>query len=230
MVQFFEGWRTLTARLEMGDLTALTQLVGYKLYAMFDEARFPENLPISDRELMRRTGIKSTRTIFEARRRLKNAGLIDFKVQKGKETVYRLCLAGETVGKQLVNSCQTPKENSYIRARAPNPCPPVSSSSSARARASEPTGVDELADFWTELQGGRLTFEHLSELERLIDRHGVDWVKAAMREASDANGNRYGLSFKLFRAVVNRRLKPKEVKANGYRYHAPTDDFDFAAD
>lgn len=221
-------------------LSGSDQLIYLHLFNKFNRAHWTETISVRDAELLELCRLYDTNgkpssinIIRNAKSRLKAKGFIDFTAGKGnKPTEYRL-IPLHPVDTPVDTPADTPVDtsaNSYIRVREDVPDVKTLSSSSARARASEPTGVDELADFWTELQGGRLTFEHLSELERLIDRHGVDWVKAAMREASDANGNRYGLSFKLFRAVVNRRLKPKEVKANGYRYHAPTDDFDFAAD
>lgn len=208
-MEFFDGWKTLNTCFDNGDLTALTQLIGYKIYAIFDEHRFPESLSISDRELMSRTNIKSTRTIVEARRRLKNAGLIDFDSRQGKGTIYRLTMkqsgnSKETVSKQLVNSEETVSVNPINACATPIPLTLISSSS-ARARE-----IDEAQEHWKLKKGGRLSFEHLSELQVLIDKYGLDWLKNRMTEASDANGNSYGLSMKFFRAFIKRYLKGGE--------------------
>ena len=87
-MKFFDYWFALNTRFDEGDLTAQTQLVGYKLFAIFNERKFPEWLPLTDRELMSRTNIKSGQTIVEARRQLKNAGLIDFTTAKARPTRY----------------------------------------------------------------------------------------------------------------------------------------------
>ena len=84
---FFDGWRALNTCLDASDLTAPTQLVAYKLFVIFNERRFPESLLVSDRELLSRTNLKSTKTIFESRRQLKNAGIFDFTAEQGK-TVF----------------------------------------------------------------------------------------------------------------------------------------------
>lgn len=77
-----------------------------------------------------------------------------------------------------------------------------------------PTPLDEVEDYWSRtLKGGRLSIEHLSEIQALIDKHGVDWVKEAMRDASDANGN--GLNMRLFRGVIRRKLNPVKPALKG---------------
>ena len=132
-MKFFDYWKALNARFDEGDLPAMTQLVGYKLLAIFNERMFPSSLAISDRELMERTGIPSGHTIVDARRRLKNAGLIDCDTRQGKTTRYRLTMqhrgssegaVGEqlgssegAVGEQLGSSEGAVKSSSYIRAR-----------------------------------------------------------------------------------------------------------------
>ena len=90
-MNFFDSWFAFNTCFDQENLTALTQLVGYKLLAVDNELQHPESFLLSDRELMSRTNIKSGQTIVEARRQLKNAGLIDFKAGKGtKPTRYTI--------------------------------------------------------------------------------------------------------------------------------------------
>lgn len=86
---FFDIWQTLNSRFDEGDLPAHAQLVGYKLLAASTESVSPSSFSLSDRELQSRTQIKSTQTIVDARRRLKNAGLIDFQTHKARATQYQ---------------------------------------------------------------------------------------------------------------------------------------------
>ena len=90
MRTFFDSWGAFNSCFDKGNFAALTQLVGYKLLAVDNELKHPESFLLTDRELMSRTGIKSGQTIVEARRQLKNAGLIDFKTAKAKPTRYWL--------------------------------------------------------------------------------------------------------------------------------------------
>lgn len=219
-MEFFDGWKTLNTRFDSGDLTALTQLVGYKIFRIFDEHRFPDSLPISDRELMSRTNIQSARTIVEARRRLKNAGLIDFDTSHGI-TRYRLIQVSnrEAVSKQLVSSEEAAEADSYIRARDPyTPKPTYKTTTTTTAHACE-----KAQEYWVKIHGGRLTFEHLSEIQSLIEAHGLDWVINAMKEASDVYGGQYGVNMKLFRSVVKKILQPKGGgELDNCHYERPT--------
>lgn len=66
--------------------------------------------------------------------------------------------------------------------------------------------LDELMEYWkNELHGGRLTFEHISRLEVLVDEKGIDWVRDKMREASDANKDPWGISPKFLFGVIEFR-------------------------
>lgn len=121
-MQFFDCWKTLNARFNEGDMTAQTQLVGYKLLAIFNERMFPEWLPLTDRELQSRTNIKSRQTIVAARRALKNAGLIDFNSPKNKSKRYRLTVEHESNTNQAPIKHQSSTNQAgesvpYMRAR-----------------------------------------------------------------------------------------------------------------
>ena len=117
-MDFFSCWKTLNACFDNGDLTAQAQLVGYKIFAIFNERMFPESLSISDRELMSRTNIKSGQTIVAARRALKNAGLIDFETAKNKPTRYRLTIAQSSTNQAPIkHESSTGKFVCYTRAR-----------------------------------------------------------------------------------------------------------------
>ena len=183
-MEFFDGWRALNSTLDASDLTASTQLVMYKLYYMFDEQRFPESLLVSDRELMNRAGLKSTRTVVEARRQLKNHGLIDFDAKERTGTRYTLgkCFAAskqqvnskETDCKQAVNSEQIPN----INARTPL---------SAECQVAR----EDIFEVWNENILRPLGGEQKYELLALTERLGFATVKSAILRTKDTNSRLY---------------------------------------
>lgn len=194
-MEFFEGWKTLNSRFDKGDLTALTQLVGFKLYAISDELRFPDVLRVSDRELMSRTGIQSGQTIVEARRRLKNAGLIDFTTKKNKPTEYRWTLtsANQAPIKHEPSTNQAQEGNPNIRVRDPYTPKPLDKTSNA------------WEEYWREIGGGRLSEADKRTLSAYEQERGMSWVKAVMQEARAGNNNPRGLSPKFLMAVLARK-------------------------
>ena len=216
-MNFFDGWFALNSRFDEGDLTAQTQLVGYKLFAIFNERKFPDSLLLTDRELQSRTNIKSGRTIVEARRSLKNAGLIDFETVKNKPTRYRLTIepskhqvsTEEAQSKHEVSTKEASGLVPYTHVREDVKTEDVKTKiipiTDAGAR-----DLDKVEDYWQELGGGRLTVEHLSKLEVCLNQHGLDWVMEAMKEAADSNGSRFGASPKYLFAVIAGKKKGGE--------------------
>ena len=206
-MEFFEGWKTLNARFDECDLTALTQLVGYKLLAIDNELRHPDSFLLTDRELMSRTNIKSGQTIVAARRDLKNAGLIDFKTAKSKPTRYWFTIKQDSSNnqaniKQDSSKNQASLASSNIRTREEVLDLKTEDSLSSSYACANTSKLDNILEYWEQSGGGRLTVEHQSELAALVEKRGADFVKAAIREAADSNGSRFGLSMKFFRSVL----------------------------
>mgnify|MGYP003571294193 CR=1 FL=1 len=100
---FFDYWKNLNDGFAEHNLSALTQLVGYKLLAEFNKAKF-SGITLTDRELKAITNIHSLKSIHDAKAQLKQFGLIDFKTQKNKPTIYTLC---NPVSKHEVNTEET---------------------------------------------------------------------------------------------------------------------------
>ena len=220
-MEFFEGWKVLTSRLDAGDLPARTQLVGFKLFAISNELRFPEIVTVSDRELMKRTGIQGHHTVADARCWLKNVGLIDFTTQKGKPTKYHWTIEGAPRG-HLGGIQGAPERDSYIRTRKDVLDVKTKNQSIACAKVDE---LDELLDYWAhDLNGGRLSFEHQSKLSALLTERGLDWLKAAMTETADENNNPRGLSPKFLFSVIAR--KQGKSKATAPKKITPLNDYE----
>ncbi|MBR6713113.1 MAG: hypothetical protein IKI76_08995, partial [Selenomonadaceae bacterium] len=201
-MEFFEGWKALNSRFDSDNPTAMTQLIGYKLLAIDNERHHPDEFSVSNRDLMKRTGIQSTQTIHAARNTLKQMGLIDFETPKGKPTQYRWTI-NQTPIKHLPNTNQTLSEIPN------NACAidviDVKDNLSIDTHAEQTDELDALLDYWAhDLNGGRLSVEHQSKLSALLKAHGLDWLKAAMKEAADANNNPRGLSPKFLFSVIAR--------------------------
>lgn len=219
-MNFFDGWKTLNTRLDEGSMTAQTQLVGYKLFAIFNERMFPEWLPLTDRELQSRTNIRSGQTIVEARRQLKNAGLIDFKTAKNKPTQYRLTIPikHETSTKQAPDKHETSTGQasgliSYTRVREDQDVKTLdlSSLSSTRARDTlsrvPPKAEMDIHEVWEYETGYKLTGSVAYELEELAnaDFEGVRQAIIAAVKSKDTARVRYNH----FRAIYDGTKKPK---------------------
>lgn len=177
-MDFFSCWKTLNERFDEGDLTAQAQLVGYKIFAIFNERMFPESLPMSDRELMSRTNIKSGQTIVAARRALKNAGLIDFTTAKNKPTRYRLTIQSSTNQARVKHESSTnqaPETNSIIRVREDVKDVKTKNKGGTRTR--------ELSEVWVDEIHKPLGASERYELAELEEIHGYDKVKSAIEQA-----------------------------------------------
>ena len=93
---FFKVWHALANAFSYGQMTAAAQLIGFNLLIIFNERHFPAYIEVSDRELMAHAQVTSKRAFTDAKRRLKNEGLFDFKTRERKPTIYTL---GEIITK-----------------------------------------------------------------------------------------------------------------------------------
>ena len=226
-MEFFEGWKALNSRFDSDNPTAMTQLIGYKLLAIDNERHHPDEFSVSDRDLMKRTGIQSTQTIHAARNTLKQMGLIDFETPKGKPTQYRWTINQTPIKhsiKHSSNTNQTLEANSYIRVR--EDIKDVKTKNQSIASAKEVEELDALLDYWAGLGGGRLSFEHQSKLSAQLKEHGLDWLKAAMKDASDANNNPRSLSPKFLFSVIARKDKAAAPEKPAPKKSPPLNDYE----
>lgn len=199
----------------------------------FNAAFWPEERVYSERELSRLTGLTPA-TTHRSLKFLADHGHIKTKSSK-RGTIVKLTgvtwSTNEAPMKHQRSTCEAPVKHPdavpNIRAREDVKTLDKSSlllnagASACVNRNSVEDALDALQDYWEgTLRGGRLTFEHLSEIQALVESHGFDWVKAAMKEASDVNGggNRYrsyGVNMQLFRGVVRRKLNPSPKPRGG---------------
>lgn len=93
-IEAFEDW------LEINHLPTTAQLLWYKLFVLCNRAGWAEWLSVTNQALMAKIGASSEKTLIEARNRLKQAELIDFKPgKKGQPTKYKLFSVEEILQK-----------------------------------------------------------------------------------------------------------------------------------
>ena len=128
--------------------------------------------------------------------------------------------------------CPTPSPTP-LTPPPPTPSPPAATTTTTGAGAresesDEATGsvsytqnpetpeLIAVLDYWEEkLHGGRLTFEHQSELEVYVNRYGLEWVKEAMRKAADGNDSPYGIRPKYLFTILKNKANPKAKATKG---------------
>lgn len=87
---FFENWQEFSKLAKQQRLSTAAQITFYKLLEKFNESYWADEIVCTDRELMTLTGIRSQKTIMDAKSRLKLSNLIDFRTSKYYGTTYRL--------------------------------------------------------------------------------------------------------------------------------------------
>lgn len=224
------------------ELSGSDQLMYLHIFNKFNAAHWTETLRIKDAELKELMRLYDTsgkpasiEVVRRGRQRLKAKGFLKYASGDGQAPEYKLpCLyPADTPDNTPADTLAVPN----MRARIDVKTLDVTSSLST-ARACEETELDNVLEHWERSGGGRLTFEAISELERLMREHGRETLKSLISEAADSNGNRYGLSIKFFRAVVERKLKGGERREQsrdavgrnnplGREYNKPRD-FDLA--
>ena len=75
-----------------------------------------------------------------------------------------------------------------------------------------------------------MTIEHQSELSVWLERYGYDWLRLAMKEASDANSNPRGVNPKFLFAVLKRKEDVKGGESNERIDKDPRDHWEFSND
>ena len=192
---FFDYWKNLNDGFERHNLSALTQLVGYKLLAEFNKAKF-SGVTLTDRELKAITNIHSLKSIHDAKAQLKQFNLIDFKTQKNKPTIYSLC---EPLSKHEVNTEETPSKHEVNTAYSNNSennqkeedlktiRPEDIKRKKIRERASyfPHLQFDEKLWLWWEKDclDDELVDEELVHYSEMQSKYGVEKLKVAMKEA-----------------------------------------------
>ena len=212
LIDLFKGFHCEAIKQEFPtSARTLFDTLLYKFNANF----WTDELVLSERDLTQLTSLPKT-TLNEAKHFLASRHIIKVTQFKNK-TAYSL---NSTFVSQVTD--QSPTTNRPLADRSsenPNNACAIDvktlrqNQSIACEKVEE---LDALLDYWgRDLHGGRLSFEHQSKLSALMKERGADWLKAAMKEASDTNNNPRGLSPKFLFGVIARKTKepPSAKKA-----------------
>lgn len=121
-MSFFDNWKEFLIRAERQHLSTASQAAFYWIIAKFNAAHWAEEIELSDRELMRLTQIRSTKTITDVKSRLKLSGLIDFRTSKYYGTTYKLVQLASTSWNDTQNDAQgNTQENAHRKTRGSAP-------------------------------------------------------------------------------------------------------------
>lgn len=252
-MSFFDNWLAFNECFDSRNLSALTQLVGYKLLAVDNELQHPESFLLSDRTLMTRAGIRSGQSIVQARRELKNVGLIDFKAGKGAKptrywfTIKRESSENDDSTKQDSSKIQASRVISYTQREeeekrnedddagareAENVAVATGKDADAGAHAKPLTSPkydpNDIQDIWAKELGYELRGNRALELEQLA---GEDFERAKSAILKTAKKKGLHDEFTYFKAVYN-TLKPSKLMKgsdevygdpSGYVYDPPAE-------
>ncbi len=106
LINAFEKW------LETNYLPNLTQLLWYKLIALFNKAGWSEWVTVDNYRLMALLDVKREATFISHRDKLIKAGLFEYqKGKKGSPNKYKIC----TVNFESINSSTNSSINSSIK-------------------------------------------------------------------------------------------------------------------
>ena len=240
MGTYYDGLNAFHKLNEQRPLTASAQLVYLHLLHENNRRGNIGTVQISDRELGLRTSL-SKQTITEAKRTLKNRGLIDFHTERDKSrraTTYTLIFfvtgqgAGQKVGQTLGQRVGQPSLVPYtVHAKDLRPKDfPINNSNTRtrevkeREELREISDTDAIIDEWQSSDCfAKLDFQLMSELDALIKKLGVSAIRTAMDKAKRSNKSSRGVSFSYFRAVLDnvkgehkhaRTTEPKQCDYN----------------
>lgn len=233
LIDLFKGFHY---RSTLEGFMPAARVLYFVLLGEFNARYWQTEISFSVRELSGLTGL-SIASVHRAIKFLADRAYIK-TWRKGNRTIFRLlgdipqnvaCNTATEKTEQARNKAETQTERLAVfatpcvnaQARAVNPLTATphedtdidTDNHDVCACARDVDEVEELVEYWEcELRGGRLTFEHMSELSVWVKTKGYEFVKEAMRETSDLNNNPFGLSFKLFRKVIESQANPQPLK------------------
>ena len=214
------------------ELSANTRSILYTLIGEFNEGFWPEELSFSDRTLQELSGVKSLRTIHDAKNTLKSYGFINFRPGKNRKSIYRLLNPVNTLqtptaqpSKHFVNTLQTLEPRPNIRAR--EDCKDVEDvKTEEKNRGGAGARIcEDVFKVWAEEMPRPLTASEKYELADIEEKYPVEKITDAIRRT---RRERYYPTFGDFLAIlegkdirtrkggerIERTAEPKQVYTN----------------
>ena len=178
------------------------------LLGEFNSARWPDSLVLSTRDLTQLTGLPTT-SVHRAKQFLTSKGIIKCRPFKNK-TSFSLTEQSRNSNGTVAEQSRNTFENPNIRAREDVKTEDNQSISQSRGRTGafnwDVETEERLTALWLENCGAGVTFELLSYLRFIVEKHGVDFAEDLIREmAGSLKGDRMTLNF--LRGAYNFKLK-----------------------
>lgn len=181
------------------------------LLGEFNSARWPDSLVLSTRDLTQLTGLPTT-SVHRAKQFLTSKGIIKCRPFKNK-TSFSLTEQSRNSNGTVTEQSRNTFENPNIHARDKTQDVKTvdnQSVSQSRGRACafnwDVETEERLTALWLENCGAGVTFELLSYLRFIVEKHGVDFAEELIREmAGSLKGDRMTLNF--LRGAYNFKLK-----------------------
>ena len=178
------------------------------LLGEFNSARWPDSLVFSTRDLTQLTGLPTT-SVHRAKQFLTSKGIIKCRPFKNK-TSFSLTEQSRNTNGTVAEQSRNTFENPNIHAREDVKTLDSQSISQSRGRTGafnwDVETEERLTALWLENCGAGVTFELLSYLRFIVEKHGVLFAEELIREmAGSLKGDRMTLNF--LRGAYNFKLK-----------------------
>lgn len=201
------------------------------LLGEFNSARWPDSLVLSTRDLAQLTGLPTT-SVHRAKQFLTSKGIIKCRPFKNK-TSFSLTEQSRNTNGTVTEQSRNTSENPNIRVREEDVKTLDNQSiSQSRGRTCafnwDVDAEERLTALWLENRGAGVTFELLSYLRFIVEKHGLLYAEDLIREMAGAFKNdrmtlnylRGAYNFKLKGGDNNAQRKRAKVVAIGEQSYA----------
>lgn len=200
------------------------------LLGEFNSARWPDSLVLSTRDLTQLTGLPTT-SVHRAKQFLTSKGIIKCRPFKNK-TSFSLTEQSRNTNGTVTEQSRNTSENPNIHVREDLKTKDNQSINRSRGRTSafnwDVDAEERLTALWLENRGAGVTFELLSYLRFIVEKHGLLYAEDLIREMAGALKNdrmtlnylRGAYNFKLKGGDNNVQRKRAKVVAIGEQSYA----------
>ena len=205
MTTYYDALNNFFKSLGSERLASSAQLIYVHLLHLNNRSGNRGVVQVTDRELNELTQL-SRPTVTKAKQILKNRGLIDFKTDNRNPhagTVYNLQIFSQSVSQSVSQSGDVP--NIRVREDLKDFKTEDLLSTSAATRACAPVNydIDRLVERWEQSEAfGKIDMLIVAKLTALLESYTCDEILAAMDKAILGNGNKRGINYNYFEAIL----------------------------